>query len=95
MEGIGIGLNATRTAIGVSGEEQHLVKTLVAVLAESSEAADIGKAPPIRSRPFGHRKPAAPGRRLKCLMVTFGLFKISQRKFSDGVRKHVSGAAIA
>jgi hypothetical protein len=58
------------------------------------EAVHTCKAPPIRSSLSGHRDPATPGRRLKCAMVTLGLRKIGQRKFSDGIREHIAGAAI-
>ena len=39
--------------------------------------------------------PATPDRYLKCAMVTLGLLKVAQRKFSDRVRKRISGAAVA
>ena len=51
------------------------------------------KAPPLCSN-LGHGNPAAPRCRLKCAMVTLGLLKIRQRKFSEGIREHISGAAI-
>ena len=60
------------------------------------EAAHTCKARrPVHSSLFGHRDPAAPGRRFKCVMVTLGLLKIGQRKFSKGIREHISSAAIA
>ena len=57
-------------------------------------AAHTCKALPMRSSLSGHSDSAASGRRLKGAVVALGLLKIAQRKFSDGIRERVSGAAI-